>query len=127
MSTRANVWSARSVCALLGLLALAGCHTAVLDPAGPVGAADRRILLDALAIMLAIAVPTILATLAFAWWFRASNTRARHLPTWSYSGRVELIVWSIPALVVFTQKRCAPSRATMPSSMTTPCSLSSNP
>jgi cytochrome o ubiquinol oxidase subunit 2 len=51
--------------------------------------------------MLAIVVPTILATLAFAWWFRASNTRARHLPTWSYSGRIELIVWSIPALVVF--------------------------
>ncbi len=51
--------------------------------------------------MLAIVIPTILATLAFAWWFRASNTRARYLPTWSYSGRIELIVWSIPALVVF--------------------------
>jgi cytochrome o ubiquinol oxidase subunit 2 len=82
-------------------LALQGCHTAVLSPAGPIGAADRSILLDALAIMLAIVVPTILATLAFAWWFRASNARARHLPTWSYSGRIELIVWSIPALVVF--------------------------
>jgi cytochrome o ubiquinol oxidase subunit 2 len=83
------------------MLALAGCDTAVLSPAGPVGRADRRILLDALAIMLVIVIPTILATLAFAWWFRASNTRARHLPNWSYSGRVELIVWSIPALVVF--------------------------
>ena len=93
--------SARSVCALLVPLALEGCHTAVLSPAGPIGAADRAILLDALAIMLAIVVPTILATLAFAWWFRASNTRARYLPTWSYSGRMELIVWSIPALVVF--------------------------
>ena len=51
--------------------------------------------------MLAIVVPVILATLAFAWWFRASNTRARYLPTWEYSGRIELIVWSIPALVVF--------------------------
>src|SRR5579863_700341 len=101
MSTRANLWSPRSVCALLGPLALAGCHTAVLSPAGPIGAADRSILLDALAIMLAIVVPTILATLAFAWWFRASNTRARRVPTWSYSGRIELIVWSIPALVVF--------------------------
>jgi cytochrome o ubiquinol oxidase subunit II len=101
MSTRANMWSARSVCALLGSLALQGCHTAVLSPAGPIGAADRKILLDALTIMLAIVVPTLLATLAFAWWFRASNTRARRLPTWSYSGRLELIVWSIPALVVF--------------------------
>ena len=74
---------------------------AVLSPAGPIGEADRTILFDALAIMLAIVVPTILATLAFAWWYRASNTRARRLPNWSYSGRVELIVWSIPALVVF--------------------------
>jgi cytochrome o ubiquinol oxidase subunit 2 len=82
-------------------LVLAGCDTAVLSPAGPIGAGDRIILLDALAIMLAIVVPTILAILAFAWWFRASNTRARHLPNWSYSGRLELIVWSIPALVVF--------------------------
>jgi cytochrome o ubiquinol oxidase subunit 2 len=47
-----------------------------------------------------IVVPTIAATVAFAWWFRASNVRASYLPTWSYSGRLELLVWSIPALVV---------------------------
>src|ERR1700691_5009900 len=95
------MWSARPVCAIRVPLALEGCHTAILSPAGPIGAADRTILLDALAIMLAIVVPTILATLAFAWWFRASNVRARRLPTWAYSGRLELVVWSIPALVVF--------------------------
>jgi cytochrome o ubiquinol oxidase subunit II len=89
------------MCAVLVALTLAGCQMAVLSPAGPIGEADRTILFDALAIMLAIVVPTILATLAFAWWYRASNTRARRLPNWSYSGRVELIVWSIPALVVF--------------------------
>jgi cytochrome o ubiquinol oxidase subunit 2 len=71
-----------------------------LAPAGPVGAAERIILLDSLAIMLAIIVPVIVAILAFAWWFRASNTRAVHLPDWSYSGRLEFIVWSIPAMVV---------------------------
>jgi cytochrome o ubiquinol oxidase subunit 2 len=89
------------MCAVLVALTLAGCQMAVLSPAGPIGEADRTILFDALAIMLAIVVPTILATLAFAWWYRASNTRARRLPNWSYSGRVELIVWSFPALVVF--------------------------
>jgi cytochrome o ubiquinol oxidase subunit 2 len=51
--------------------------------------------------MLAIVIPTIVATLTFAWWYRASNRRARYLPNWAYSGRLELIVWSIPALVVF--------------------------
>ena len=83
------------------LLLLCACHTAVLSPAGPVGEADRTILLDSLTIMLAIVVPTIVAILAFAYWFRASNTRARYLPDFAYSGRLELIVWSIPALTVF--------------------------
>jgi cytochrome o ubiquinol oxidase subunit 2 len=82
--------------------ALAGCEQlAVLSPAGPIGSANRTILLDALAIMLAIVVPTLLATLAVAWWFRASNTHARRSLTLTYSGRIELIIWSIPALVVF--------------------------
>ena len=80
---------------------LEGCSGAILSPAGPVGKAERTILLNSLTIMLAIVIPVILATLAFAWWFRASNRRALRLPTWSYSGRIELIIWSIPALVVF--------------------------
>ena len=81
-------------------LLLVGCN-GILAPIGPVGNAERTILLDALVIMLAIVIPTMLATLAFAWWYRASNQRAQYLPTWTYSGRLELIVWSIPALTVF--------------------------
>jgi cytochrome o ubiquinol oxidase subunit 2 len=50
--------------------------------------------------MLAIVVPTGVATLAFAWWFRASNTRAIHLPEFEYSGRIEMITWSIPLLTI---------------------------
>jgi cytochrome o ubiquinol oxidase subunit 2 len=82
--------------------ALGACHSnaSVLDPAGPIGAQDKQILLDAVAIMLTIVVPTIVATLWFAWWYRASNRRARYLPNWSYSGRIELVVWSIPLLVI---------------------------
>lgn len=71
-----------------------------MDPQGPVGAANYQIMLNALAIMLAIVVPTIVAALAFAWWFRESNTRARRLPHWVYSGRIELLVWSIPLLTI---------------------------
>ena len=93
--------SLRRMFALVVPLTLEGCRTAVLSPAGPIGAADRTILLDALVIMLAIVVPTLVAIVAFAWWFRDSNEHARRQPTFTYSGRVELIVWSIPALVVF--------------------------
>src|SRR5215207_6884032 len=95
-----RVGARRSLVAVVLALALASCHSGVLDPHGPVGAAQRTILLNALAIMLAIVVPTILAILGFAWWFRASNARARYFPDWAYSGRIELVVWSIPILVV---------------------------
>jgi cytochrome o ubiquinol oxidase subunit 2 len=81
------------------VLPLAGCG-GVLDPQGPVGVAERLILLDSLAIMLAIVVPAILATFGFAWWFRASNRRAVYRPNWAFSGTLELIVWAIPAIVI---------------------------
>jgi cytochrome o ubiquinol oxidase subunit 2 len=82
------------------LVQLTGCSDGVLNPQGPIGAANKLILLNSLAIMLAIVVPTILAALVFAWWFRASNTRAVYRPDWAYSGRIELIVWSIPIMII---------------------------
>ena len=72
----------------------------VLDPHGPIAAAERTILLNATVIMLAVIVPVIVLTLAFAWWFRAGNKWARRDPEWAYSGAVEVTVWSIPTLVV---------------------------
>ena len=87
-------WPLAALATLLG-----GC-SAVLDPVGPVGTGERIILLDSVAIMLAIVVPTIVAILAFAWWFRAGNARAQYRPQWEYSGRLELLVWSVPALVI---------------------------
>jgi cytochrome o ubiquinol oxidase subunit 2 len=89
----------RAIAAAFLFAPLAGCG-GVLDPQGPIGASQKLILIDSLAIMLAIVVPTILATLAFAWWFRASNRRATYRPDWAFSGQLELIVWAIPALVI---------------------------
>jgi cytochrome o ubiquinol oxidase subunit 2 len=81
-------------------IAVTACQPAVLSPEGVVGIAEKTLLIDSLAIMLAIVLPTIAATFAFAWWFRASNTRAKFLPGFTYSGRLELIVWAIPILVI---------------------------
>jgi cytochrome o ubiquinol oxidase subunit 2 len=72
----------------------------ILDPQGPIGAAEKTILIDSVAIMLAIVVPTIVAIFACAFWYRASNTRARYRPDWAYSGAIELVVWAVPALTV---------------------------
>src|SRR3954468_5787196 len=81
-------------------LAISGCAGSILDPVGPVGRDDSRILIDATLIMLAIIVPTILLAFWMAWRYRASNTKAEYLPNWSYSGRIEAVVWAIPILTI---------------------------
>ena len=50
--------------------------------------------------MLVVVVPVILATLAFAWWYRSSNPRAVRSSELAYEGRIEFVTWSIPALTV---------------------------
>ncbi len=90
-----------SAITLLAIVASAPAFAGgVLSPKGPIGAAEKTILIDSLAIMLSIVVPTILATFAFAWWFRASNARARYRPEWEFSGEIELVVWSIPLMTI---------------------------
>jgi cytochrome o ubiquinol oxidase subunit II len=81
-------------------LFLGGCDWAVLDPKGPIADGNATLLVDSVAIMLVIVVPTIVATLAAAWWYRSSNTRARYRPDFEYSGALELIVWAIPLLTI---------------------------
>jgi cytochrome o ubiquinol oxidase subunit 2 len=95
----------RRVLAILATLPatclLASCRqSGILDPQGPVSGAERLILINATAIMLVVVLPVIVLTLAFAWWYRAGNRRAAYTPDWEYSGHIELVVWSIPAMVV---------------------------
>lgn len=80
---------------------VASCQPAgVLDPQGPIASAQRLLLINSTAIMLVVVVPVILATLAFAWWYRSSNPRAGRSPELAYEGRIEFVTWSIPALIV---------------------------
>src|SRR6202051_1456494 len=50
--------------------------------------------------MWAVVIPVIVCTLAVALWFRASNKRAQRRPEREYSGRLEFVTWSIPAMIV---------------------------
>ena len=98
---RPNDRAVTSICLALTLAPALARADSIFSPAGPVGRGDAIIILDALVIMLAIVIPTMIATLVFAWWYRASNTRAVYQPDFTYSGKIELIVWSIPTLTIF--------------------------
>src|SRR5258708_10002115 len=100
-SARSNMRYGFLAVVLIGAATLGGCTEGVLDPKGPIALAEREILLNSLGIMLAIVIPVILAILGVGFWFRASNERARYRPNFAYSGRLEMLVWSIPAMTVF--------------------------
>src|SRR5690242_4628318 len=92
--------AASRIGAVLSLAGLSGCVGSILDPVGPVGGDDAQIFIDALLIMLVIVIPTILFVFWMVWRYRASNPKAEYLPYWSYSGRIEAVVWSIPILTI---------------------------
>jgi cytochrome o ubiquinol oxidase subunit 2 len=79
---------------------LSSCNRGILDPVGPVAAAEKQILINSTAIMLAIIIPTMLATIAVAFWFRRGNSKAAYRPDWEYSGAIEMVVWAIPVLTI---------------------------
>jgi cytochrome o ubiquinol oxidase subunit 2 len=85
----------------LSVVALSGCgEPGLLDPAGPVARAERTMFFNATIIMLLVIVPIIFLTFYFAWRYSAANPKGKYAPEWSYSGRLELLVWSIPALII---------------------------
>lgn len=95
--------SLRRLAGLLGpgvaTLALSGCN-GVLSPAGPIADQQKSILFNSVAIMLCIVVPVAIAALVFAFWFRAGNPRAHRDENFVFSGKIELVVWATPALVI---------------------------
>src|SRR6478609_8596081 len=78
VQARSDMRFAPLMLGLIGVAALSGCTGGVLDPKGPISLEERQILINSTGIMLVIVIPTVLATLGVAFWFRASNKRARY-------------------------------------------------
>ncbi len=97
---------ARSSTRLAGVLTfamaalLSGCHMSVLDPKGQIAADEKSLIITATLLMLVVVIPVIFMTLYFAWKYRESNTSATYMPNWSYSHRIEAVVWAVPIAII---------------------------
>src|SRR3546814_958062 len=86
---------------LLPLLAvLAGCDAVVLKPAGDIAVQQRDLVIASTVLMLLVIVPVIILTLVFAWRYRQSNKEATYDPEWSQSTQLEMVIWSVPLLII---------------------------
>ena len=79
---------------------LGGCSEMVLlDPKGPVGETERFVIITAFVLMLIVVIPVIIMAFWFPWKYRADKN-AEYTPKWSYSLKIELVVWLVPAAIV---------------------------
>jgi cytochrome o ubiquinol oxidase subunit 2 len=83
------------------LLALGGCnHLELMNPKGSIGAQEKDLILIALGLMLLVVIPVMVLTVVFAWHYRETNTKATYAPKWAHSTKIEVVVWSIPCVIV---------------------------
>jgi cytochrome o ubiquinol oxidase subunit 2 len=101
--SRQSLRTARTALALGVVHLCAGCGLAtspIIDAKGPIAAAERDLMYDAVSVMLIVIIPVFVLAFWFSWHYRASNTKARYDPTWAYSGRLDFVIWSVPILIV---------------------------
>lgn len=79
---------------------LSGCNTVVLSPSGDVAVQQRDALIESTVLMLLIIIPVMALTVFFAWRYRHSNAAARYEPDWDHSTQLELVIWSVPLLII---------------------------
>lgn len=88
---------------LMGLsLLLSGCNSALLDPQGSIGLAQKDLIITATWLMLLVVVPVFVMIVAFAWRYRANNHKATYAPEWAHSSAIEVVVWSVPIAIIAT-------------------------
>ena len=85
---------------LLVTALLAGCDAVVMSPSGDVAVQQRDLLVWATVLMLLVIVPVIVLTLWFAWHYREANTKANYKPDWNHSTVLELVIWSVPLMII---------------------------
>jgi cytochrome o ubiquinol oxidase subunit 2 len=89
---------------LLSLVAvtfLAGCSTIlVLDPKGPIGESERFVIIAAIVLMAIVVIPVFIMAFWFSRKYRAANTASTYMPKWSYSAKIDLVMWAVPFAIV---------------------------
>ena len=86
---------------LCGGLFLGGCSKILLlNPKGPIGDAERFVIIAAIALMLIVVIPVSVMVLLFPSKYRSTNPKATYMPKWSRSAKIEWVVWLVPAVII---------------------------
>jgi cytochrome o ubiquinol oxidase subunit II len=86
---------------LCAAIFLGGCSTILLlNPKGPIGEAERFVIIAAIALMLIVVIPVFIMAFWFPRKYRASNAEATYMPKWTHSAKIDAFMWGVPIAIV---------------------------
>ena len=94
-------WVIIGLLSLCVAVCLGGCSDMLLlHPKGPIGDTERFVIIAAVALMLIVVIPVVFMVFFFPRKYRATNTKATYMPKWSRSGKIEWVIWLVPAIII---------------------------
>ncbi|MFC4619778.1 cytochrome aa3 quinol oxidase subunit II [Camelliibacillus cellulosilyticus] len=92
-----------TILAIIGLFLLSGCSERfpVLDPAGPVGETQYRLILISALLTLIVVIPVIILLIVIVIRYRDKPKRkAPYRPEWDDNKKLEIVWWAIPIIII---------------------------
>ncbi|WP_081412319.1 cytochrome c oxidase subunit II [Tuberibacillus calidus] len=103
MITKRRLVRLKNILMLLLLFVMTGCskNYIVLDPKGPVGHAELRLIILSTILIAIVCVPVILLMLYIVYRYRDTpDNNAPYAPNWESSRLLEIIWWGVPIIIV---------------------------
>lgn len=82
------------------VLFLKNSEIAVLNPQGPIAAAQRDLIITATLLMLIVILPVFFMAIFFTWKYRDGNKKVRYTPEWDGNRWAEITWWAIPGIII---------------------------
>ncbi len=79
---------------------LRSANIPVLEPAGPIGQKEKRLIVEAVLLSLVVVIPVYVMLVGFAWRYREGNKKAKYSPELDGSRPLESIWWGVPIILI---------------------------
>lgn len=85
---------------IIMFFSLNGCNSLLLNPHGLIAVEECSLILISFIMMLFIIIPVIFMSIYFPLKYCLKNKNQRYEPDWSDSKKIEIVVWSVPILII---------------------------
>ncbi len=86
--------------AVILLLLLFSTDMVLFDPKGTIGLQQENLIIISVLLMAIIILPVLFMVVYFPYKYRHSNHNAEYKPKWEHSTRIELVVWTVPCMII---------------------------